>query len=169
MRHTGRTDVPLTDAGRETARSLAGRLAEPSFGRVLVSPLARARETSELAGFGAQAEPRDELLEWDYGEYEGLTTEAIRATRPDWFLWRDGCPGGESVFDVARRVDRLVDALLAEEQPSLIFAHGHVLRVLGARWIGLPPGDGALLFLNPASVSVLGFERAVRVLRRWNG
>ncbi|MET0815995.1 MAG: histidine phosphatase family protein [Solirubrobacteraceae bacterium] len=167
-RHTGRTDIELTDAGREAARALAERLDGPAFGAVLTSPLARARETCELAGFGARAEARDELLEWHYGAYEGLTTEQIRAARTDWYLWRDGCPGGESAFDVARRVDGLIDELLGRDAPSLLFAHGHVLRVLAARWIGLPPGDGGVLALDPASVSVLGFERSVRVLRRWN-
>jgi broad specificity phosphatase PhoE len=167
-RHTGRTDVPLTDAGREAARALAPRLASHAFARVLTSPLSRARETAELAGFGDRAEPREELVEWDYGDDEGRTTEEIRRERPHWYLWRDGCPNGESAFDVARRVDALINELLVAEGDTLVFSHSHVLRVLGARWVGLPPSDGGLIVLDTASISVLGFEREVRVLRRWN-
>lgn len=167
-KHTGRTDVPLTDDGRAAARALAPRLAEHAFARVLTSPLSRARETASLAGFGERLEPRDELVEWDYGAYEGVTTDDIRRDRPRWFLWRDGCPEGESAFDVARRVDPLIDDLAAGDGDVLVFSHSHVLRVLGARWVGLPPGDGALFTLDTPSVSVLGWERDVRVLRRWN-
>lgn len=167
-RHTGRTDVPLTPEGREMARALAPRLARHRFERVLVSPLSRARETADLAGIGAGAEVRDALVEWDYGEYEGRTTPDIRKERPRWFLWRDGCPGGESPADVGRRVDGLVEELARAEGDVAIVSHGHVLRVLTARWLGLPPGDGALFALDTGTISVLGWERDVPVLRRWN-
>jgi probable phosphoglycerate mutase len=168
-KHTGsRTDLPLNEAGREQARALARRLAGRSFAAVWTSPLARARETCELAGLADGAIVRDELVEWDYGEYEGLTTPEIRERRPHWFLWRDGCPGGETAFDVGRRVDRLVDELAQAQGEVAIFSHGHILRVLASRWIALPPVDGALLALDTASISVLGWEREVRVLRRWN-
>jgi probable phosphoglycerate mutase len=167
-RHTGRTDVPLLDEGRDAARALAPRLAGREFELVLTSPLSRARETCELAGLGDRAEVRDELLEWDYGEYEGITTAEIRETRPNWFLWRDGCPGGENAFDVGRRVDSLVDELAGLDGDAVLFSHGHVLRVLAARWVGLPPVDGALLALSTGAVCVLGWEREVRVVWRWN-
>jgi probable phosphoglycerate mutase len=174
-RHTGRTDVPLTDKGREAARALGARLAGRSFDAVFTSPLSRARDTCELAGFGDRAVERDELLEWDYGDYEGITTEDIRRERPQWFLWRDGCPNGENAFDVGRRVDGLIDELVRLTDPAgdragdaVLFSHGHVLRVLAARWIGLPPTDGGLLALDTGAVCVLGWEREVRVLWRWN-
>jgi probable phosphoglycerate mutase len=167
-RHTGRTDVPLTDAGRAAARELGPRLAGREWAVVWTSPLSRARETCELAGLGPAAEARDELVEWDYGAYEGITTAAIRETRPHWFLWRDGCPEGEGPFDVGRRVDALVDQLAGLEGDAVLFAHGHVLRVLAARWVGLPPTDGALLALSTGAVCVLGWEREVRVIWRWN-
>jgi broad specificity phosphatase PhoE len=167
-RHTGRTDVPLTDEGRAAARVLGTRLAGHELAAVWTSPLSRARETCELAGLGDRAVVRDELVEWDYGEYEGITTAEIRERDPHWFLWRDGCPGGEGPFDVGRRVDALIDELAEAPGDVAVFSHGHVLRVLAARWIGLPPGDGALFALDTASISVLGWEREVRVLRGWN-
>ena len=167
-RHTGRTDIPLTDAGRARARALAGALEDTQFERVFTSPLSRARETSDLAGVGDRAEVRDDLLEWDYGDYEGLTTPEIREQRPDWYLWSDGAPGGESPEDVQQRVDRLIAAALAVPGPVAMFAHGHVLRALGARWIEQPVAVGGRLALATGSVSVLGFEREVRVLWRWN-
>lgn len=168
-RHTGLTDIPLNDAGREAGRALAARLTAHDFAAVWTSPLARARETCELAGYGERAVVRRELVEWDYGAYEGVTTAEIRAQRPRWFLWRDGCPDGEGPFDVARRIDGLVDELVdADAGDVAIFSHGHLLRVLAARWVGLPPGDGALLALDTGSISVLGWERDVRVVRRWN-
>jgi probable phosphoglycerate mutase len=167
-RHTGRTDVPLTDEGRAAARALGARLAGHDFAAVWTSPLSRARETCALAGFGDRALVREELVEWDYGDYEGLTTEEIRASSPRWYLWRDGCPGGEGPFDVGRRIAPLIDELVAAPGDVAIFSHGHVLRVLGARWIGLPPVDGGRLALDTASISVLGWEREVRVVRRWN-
>lgn len=167
-RHTGRTDVELTGEGREAARRLGERLADRPWAAVWTSPLSRARETCELAGLGGLAESRDELLEWDYGDYEGVTTAEIRATRPDWYLWRDGCPGGELPADVAARCDRIVDDLLAADGDVALFAHGHVLRMLAARWIELGPEGGGRLALSTGAISVLGFEREVRVLWRWN-
>lgn len=173
-RHTGRTDIPLSDEGRAVARALGDQLAGRRWAAVWTSPLSRARETCELAGLGDRAEARDELLEWDYGDYEGVTTAEIRRTRPDWYLWRDGCPRGESPVDVAARVDRLIADLLAvdAERPQAgdiaLFAHGHLLRMLAGRWIELAPDGGGHLALSTGSLSVLGFEREVRVIWRWN-
>jgi broad specificity phosphatase PhoE len=167
-RHTGRTDVPLTDSGRDRARALAEKLCGRSFDRVLTSPLSRAVETARLAGF-PDAEPDPDLLEWDYGEYEGLTTPEIRAQRqPGWLLWRDGAAGGESAADVGARIDRVIDRLAAGDGDHLIFAHGHVLRVLAARWLEQPADFGARLVLDTGTLSVLGYERDIRANRRWN-
>ena len=167
-RHTGRTDVPLTEVGRRQASLLAVSLAGRHFERVLSSPLSRALETCRLAGFGDAAETRDELLEWDYGKYDGLTTLEIRSERPGWSLWRDGCPGGETATDVGERADRLLEELREIPGDVALFAHGHVLRVLAARWIGLPAPAGALLALATATVSTLGWERETAVVRLWN-
>ncbi len=167
-RHTGRTDVPLTAEGRRQAERLSDALAEWSFARVLSSPLSRALDTCGLAGYGDRAELSDALLEWDYGEYEGETTARIRETRPGWNLWRDGSPGGESVADVSARVDPLVSELKESEGDVVLFAHGHLLRVLAARWVELAPETGARLWLATATISVLGFERETAVFRRWN-
>jgi probable phosphoglycerate mutase len=167
-KHTGRTDVPLTEEGRRRAELLHGPLSERRFTRVLTSPLSRAADTCRLAGLGDAAEPRDELLEWDYGDYEGRTTPEIREERPDWSLWRDGCPGGEEAGEVGARVDRVIDELQGLEGDAALFAHGHVLRVLAARWIELGPEQGARLVLSTASLSVLGWERETRALRLWN-
>ena len=167
-RHTGRTDIPLTEEGRTVARSLSEPLNHWQFARVFTSPLQRARETCELAGYGDVAELRNELLEWDYGEYEGITTAQIRENRPGWDLWRDGCPGGESAADVGARVDRLIGEIRGVSGNVACFAHGHVLRVFGARWLGLPPSDGALLGLGTGALSVLGYEREHSVVWRWN-
>ena len=167
-RHTGRTDVPLTDEGRAQAARLHDALGEWSFTRVLTSPLSRALDTCRLAGFGDRAELSDGLLEWDYGEYEGKTTPQIREIRPGWNLWRDGSPGGETAADVSARVDPLVSELKASEGDVALFAHGHVLRVLAARWVELPPEAGARFWLYTATISVLGFERETAVFRRWN-
>jgi probable phosphoglycerate mutase len=167
-RHTGRTDVPLTDVGRSQAGRLRDALGAWSFTRVLASPLARALDTCRLAGFGDRAELSDALLEWDYGEYEGETTAQIRELRPGWNLWRDGCPGGEAAADVGVRVDPLVSELKACEGDVVVFAHGHLLRVLAARWVELPPEAGARLWLATATISVLGFERETAAVRRWN-
>jgi broad specificity phosphatase PhoE len=168
LRHTGRTDIPLTEAGREQATMLRGPLSQWSFVRVYSSPLSRARETCELAGLGDRDELTDALLEWDYGEYEGITTKEIRDKRPDWFLWRDGCPGGETAEDVGARVDPLIAELKGAESDVALFAHGHILRILAARWLGLPPQDGKLLALSTATLSALGYERETEVIRRWN-
>jgi broad specificity phosphatase PhoE len=168
LRHTGRTDIELTENGREQARALAAGFDGHDFTRVITSPLSRAAETCRLAGLGDRAEPSDALLEWDYGEYEGLTTVQIREQRPDWVLWRDGCPGGETAADVGARVDPLVAQLREAEDDVALFAHGHVLRVLSARWLGLEPGSGALFALSTGTLSVLGWEHETTVIRAWN-
>jgi broad specificity phosphatase PhoE len=168
LRHTGSTDIPLTERGRKEARGLPSALSEWSFTRVITSPLERAVETAELAGLGERAERSDVLLEWDYGDYEGITTEEIRATRPGWSVWRDGCPGGETAAEVGGRVEPLVEELKHSDGDVALFAHGHLLRVLAARWLGLPPEAGALLALSTATLSALGFERETAVIRRWN-
>lgn len=167
LRHTGRSDLPLDPEGREQARAVGRRLAHHRFALVLVSPLTRARETSELAGFGT-AEVCDDLREWDYGAYEGRTTADIRVERPGWSLWRDGAPDGESLAQVAARADRVVTLARAAPGDVLVFAHAHILRVVAARWLSLPAGDGSRWVLGPASVSVLGWERETPVIERWN-
>jgi probable phosphoglycerate mutase len=170
-KHTSRTDLPLLDVGRERAARLRPALAESSFSLVLCSPLRRARETCELAGLGASAELVDDLREWDYGEYEGLTTPQIRAANPDWVLWRDGCPGGETPAQVGARADRILARLRAVdavEGDAIAFAHGHILRVVAARWIGLGVSGGARLRLSPGTISVLGHEHEYEVISRWN-
>jgi broad specificity phosphatase PhoE len=167
-RHTGRTDVPLTDAGRERARELGARLGGHSFALALVSPLERARETARLAGLGDACEVREDLLEWDYGDYEGITTADIRAERPDWYLWRDGVPNGETADEVGARCDRVIEEIVSVSGDVAVVAHGHILRALAARWVEEPVSFGGRLFLSTGSVSVLGFEREVRVLRLWN-
>lgn len=167
-KHTGRTDVPLTGRGREMARALAPRLADWDFARVLCSPATRARETCELGGLGATGQACADLWEWDYGEYEGLTTAEIRAERPDWRLWRDGCPGGESAADVGARADRVLAALDGVEGTVALVAHGHVLRVLGARWVALPPAAGGRLALSTGTLSLLGHEHGTAVISYWN-
>jgi broad specificity phosphatase PhoE len=165
--HTSRTDLPLTERGRERARDLAPALAERSFAVALSSPLRRARETAELAGFG-EISVCDDLREWDYGEYEGLTTPQIRERRPEWELWRDGCPDGESPDAVAARADRVVTRLREVEGDCVVFAHGHILRVIAARWIEQPVALGARLALSTGSLSRLGYERETPVLTEWN-
>jgi broad specificity phosphatase PhoE len=167
-KHTGRTDLPLTDTGRREAGKLRDAVAGRSFARVLSSPLSRALETCRLAGLGDQAELTGDLCEWDYGEYEGITTAEIRKQRPDWYLWRDGCPGGETAADVGRRVDRVIASVSEVDGDVALFAHGHVLRVLTARWLSLGPEAGALFKLDTGTLSVLGYERETRVITRWN-
>jgi len=167
-RHTGRTDVPLTEEGRGQAERLRKPLAARSFERVLTSPLRRALDTCRLAGLGDRAERRDELLEWDYGEYEGRTTASIHEQRGDWLLWRDGCPGGESAADVGARVDRVVAELRGLAGDAALFAHGHVLRVLAARWIRLGPEAGSMFALDTATLSACGWEHGLPVLTLWN-
>ena len=166
-KHTSFTDVELTDAGRDVARALRSRLEGNAFGLVLCSPRSRARETAQLARLECSG-LRDDLVEWDYGEYEGLTTPEIRQTRPDWSLWRDGCPGGESPAQVGARADRVIEEIGAAEGDVALVAHGHLLRVLGARWVEEPPAFGSRLYLGTGTLSVLGFERSTRVLRSWN-
>ena len=166
--HTGRTDVPLTERGRQQAVALGRVLERQQFAKVLVSPRQRALETCRLAGFGEVAEIRDDLAEWDYGEYEGRTTEDILAERPGWTLWVDGVAGGETVEDVGRRVDRVIAEVRSTPGDVAVFAHGHVLRILAARWLDLPPKDGGLFALDPAGVSVLGYEHTWAVITRWN-
>jgi probable phosphoglycerate mutase len=168
--HTGRTDVPLTPRGEENARQLGRRLAGSAFALVLASPLGRARRTCELAGYGDRAELCDDLLEWNYGDYEGLTSAEIRAKRPGWLLFRDGCPNGESPPEVQARLERLVARLHGLEGDGLLFAHGHILRSLASVWLGQGLGLGARLALSPASVSVLGYDhnRDEPVLKLWN-
>jgi probable phosphoglycerate mutase len=168
--HTGRTDIPLTEQGERNARCLGERLRGTTFAKVLVSPMQRARRTCELAGFGREAEGDADLMEWDYGEYEGLTTDEIRRRRPGWDLFRDGCPGGESVEAVASRADRVIARVRAIEGRTLLFGHSHFFRVLAARWLGLPPGDGRFFLLGTASLSILGYEhsRDEPAIRLWN-
>ena len=167
-RHTGRTDIPLTDEGRLQARRLGERLRDRVLTRVLVSPLERALETCRLAGLGGRAEIHPELMEWDYGDYEGLTTADIRETVPGWTVWTHPSPGGETATQMGSRVDRVVDELAALEGDAAVFAHGHVLRVLAARWMGLEPEHGAMLALSTATLSSLGWERERRVVTLWN-
>jgi len=167
-RHTGRTDIPLTDRGRDAARALALTLSGRRFGAVLLSPSRRARETCELAGLAAMSVQNEDLLEWDYGDYEGLTTAQIEARRPGWNQWTDGCPGGEQAVDVGVRADRAIAAAVASPGPVAIFSHGHMLRVLGARWAGLGAEQGAKLGLSPGAICLLGHEHERRIIARWN-
>jgi probable phosphoglycerate mutase len=168
--HTGRSDIPLTERGEQNARNLGDRLRGLTFSRVMVSPLERARRTASLAGFGDSGATEPDLMEWDYGRYDGLTTAEIRKERPGWSLFRDGCPGGESVPEVGARADRLISRLRAIDGRLLLFGHGHFFRVLAARWLGLPAEDGRLFYLSTASLSVLGYEhsRDEPAVRLWN-
>lgn len=166
-RHTSITDLPLLPDGEETAVALGARLAEVDFRLVLTSPRRRARHTAELAGF-ADAEVTDDLAEWAYGDYEGLTTAQIREAVPGWTIWTGVSPGGETGAEVAARLDRVVARAREASGRTLVFAHGHSLRVLAARWLGLPPEGGRLLRLDTATLSVLGFERETAVVLRWN-
>lgn len=167
-RHTGRTDVPLTEQGRREAEAVGVALRKRRFALVLMSPLERAAETCRLAGMADSAVRRDELQEWDYGDYEGLKTIDIRRDHPGWTVWRDGVPGGETLAEVGARVDRVIEELRRTAGDVAVFAHGHLLRVLAARWVGLESGAGRLLALDPGSISVLGFERETAVIRSWN-
>ena len=165
-RHTSTTDLPLTERGEEVARSLGPGL-ERDFALVLTSPRRRARDTAELAGHGS-AEADTDLAEWAYGDYEGVTTDEIRETVPDWTVWTHPSPGGESATEVAERLDRVVARLQGVEGDALVFGHGHALRALAARWLGLPVADGRLFRLDTATVSALGYERQTPVVLRWN-
>jgi probable phosphoglycerate mutase len=167
-RHTGNTDLPLTEEGERQARAAVPRLAGREFALVLTSPLQRARRTAELAGFGDRAEPDDDLRERDYGGYEGRTTKDIRVERPGWDVWSHDMPGGETLEQLAARADRVIERALAADGDTLVFAHSHLLRQLAGRWIGLGPDGGGKLVLGTAAVSVLGFERERRVLKAWN-
>lgn len=167
-RHTGTTDIPLTEEGRRQAEALGSELHAWHFSLVLTSPLQRATETCRLAGYGQHAQARADLKEWDYGRYEGLTSRQIAQTHPDWSLWRDGGPDGETAADVGRRVDRIITEVRAAPGDVLIFAHGHVLRVLSARWLGDPPEGGRHYALQTAALSVLGYEHVDPVIEHWN-
>jgi broad specificity phosphatase PhoE len=167
-RHTSFTDVPLTEAGRQQARDVGRRLSGLDFALVLCSPLGRARETCEIAGLIGDAQIDDDLMEWNYGEFEGLTRNEIRQEVPEWTIWTHDASGGESAADVRARVDRVVDKATATNGNVALFAHGHCLRALGARWIGLEVSDGARFVLQTGTLSELGFEREQRAILRWN-
>ena len=168
-RHTGTTDIPLTDNGRQLAERLRPILAKERFAQVFVSPMRRARETCELAGLGNAAVIDPELAEWNYGEYEGLTPKQIHQQCPGWLIFRDGCPGGETPEQVGARVDRVIARTRTGAGDVALFAHGHVLRVLVARWIGLPAGAGEHFLLDTGTLSVLGYYRELPAVRVWNG
>jgi probable phosphoglycerate mutase len=166
--HTGRTDIPLTATGERQAAALGRFLGQRPFSLVLTSPLRRARETCRLAGYGEAAVATDDLLEWDYGQYEGRTTAAIREERPGWSLWRDGVPGGETAAQVGGRARAVIERAVAAGGDVALFAHAHVLRVLTGCWLGLGPEAGRLVKLDTASISLLGHERETRVIAVWN-
>ena len=167
-RHTGHSDIPLTKRGRERAVALGDELGKRRFDLVLTSPLSRATETCSLAGFEERAVLRDDLMEWDYGAYEGRRTIEIRKELPGWSLWRDGAPEGETAQVVSARADRVLDEIRSVAGDCLVFSHGHLLRVLAARWLGLEPQAGRLFALDPGSLSILGYERETPVVRLWN-
>ena len=166
LKHTGSTDVPLTEQGEQQARHLADALRGREFALVLSSPLKRALDTARLAGF--EPELRDDLKEWDYGDYEGRRTAEIREEVPDWTIWREGAPNGETIAEVGARADRVIEEIRSVHGDVLVFAHGHFLRVLAARWLGLAPDGGRLFALDAATLSTLGYERETPVLRSWN-
>jgi probable phosphoglycerate mutase len=169
-RHTGRSDIPLTSKGEEAARGVADRLHGQSFAAVWSSPSQRAMNTCALAGFGSERIVKDDLAEWDYGAYEGLTSKQIHAQRPDWQLFRDGCPDGEAAADAGTRADRIIGEIREANARVLVFSSSHFLRVLGARWLNLPPENGAGFVLDTTSISVLGYEHDLfePVIRKWN-
>jgi len=167
-RHTGTTDLPLTDEGRAQATGIAARLAGRDFALVLSSPRSRALDTARLAGFGDRLEVDPDLAEWDYGDVEGLTSEAIRERFPGWTIWRGPWPGGEAADAVAARADRIVERIRGASGDALVFSHGHLLRVLAARWAGLAAADGGRLALSTATLSVLGWDREAPVIQSWN-
>jgi broad specificity phosphatase PhoE len=166
--HTGTTDIPLTDNGRRLAERLRPVLAGKAFGLVLVSPMQRARETCQLAGLADNAVIDNDLAEWNYGQYEGLTVRQINEVAPGWLIFRDGCPGGETPEQVAERVDRVIARARTVEHDVALFAHGHVLRVLVARWIGLGPSAGQHFLLDTGTLSVLGDYRGIPAVKIWN-
>lgn len=166
--HTGRTDLPLTEAGRQRAEALGRHLVGRKFALVLSSPLVRALDTCKLAGYGDQVQLTDDLLEWDYGAYEGRRTVDIRKERPGWLLWKDGVPGGETAEQVGARARSVIERAAAADGDVAMFAHGHILRVLGSCWIGLGPSGGQLLALDTAALCRLGYEHDYRVIHVWN-
>lgn len=166
--HTGTTDLPLTANGELKARGLGAKLAGHQFTLVLTSPMQRARRTCELAGFGAQAQVDQNLSEWNYGAYEGLSTADIQRTRPGWSPFRDGFPDGETIDQVGSRAQAVIARALAAGGKVALFAHGHILRILGTQWLNLPPADARLFALNTASISKLGYEHETRVITHWN-
>ena len=167
-RHTGSSDISLTENGRQVARRWQPFATTRTFDLVLTSPLQRARETCELAGLGERAETDPDLMEWNYGAYEGLTPKEIREKQPAWMIFRDGCPSGESPEQIGARVDRVIAKMRARAGNVAVFAHGHVLRVLGARWLGLPPSAGSHVLLDTATLSVLSSYHGVPAMKRWN-
>lgn len=166
--HTGRTDLPLTDEGRRRAEAIGRYLAGRRFALVLTSPMQRARDTCRLAGYGDFAQVEANLHEWNYGDYEGRTTADIRKERPGWSLWTDGVLNGETVEQVGKRAEAVIQRALQADGDVALFAHGHILRILTARWLDLPPDCGRLFALGTASISVLGYERETRVIQQWN-
>jgi probable phosphoglycerate mutase len=168
--HTGTTDIPLTDNGRAVAKLLKPIFGEQTFALVLSSPLRRARETCDLAGLGSCAEIDGDLVEWNYGEYEGLTPQQIHTLRPGWMLFTDGCPGGENPDQVEARIDRVITRIhaVADTGNVAVFAHGHLIRAFAARWLGLRAADGRLFLLDPATVNVMSYYRGIPAVKRWN-
>jgi probable phosphoglycerate mutase len=166
--HTGLTDIPLTPNGETQALAIKERLKERPFALVLTSPLQRAKETCRLAGYGTEAQVEPDLVEWNYGDYEGLSTPQIRQTHPHWHLWDDGVPNGETVEQVGERAHRVIERAAHTRGDVALFAHGHLLRILAACWVGLPPAAGRLFSLSTATISVLGHERENRVISSWN-
>ncbi len=166
--HTGLTDLPLTPAGEARAAQIKGRLEGNRFSLVLTSPLQRARRTCELAGFGSVAQIEPNLLEWNYGDYEGRTTDEVRKQRPGWSLFRDGVPGGETIEAVGKRAQAVIDRALEADGDVALFAHGHILRILASVWLGIEPAGARHLSLFPAAISTLGYERETRTIVRWN-
>ena len=166
--HTGKTDVALTARGEDQARAVRSQLQSQTFAAVLTSPLTRARETCRLAGLADNARVCDDLREWDYGDFEGRTSQQIRVDYPDWSIWTGPVPGGERIEQVAARARRALELAGAYDGPVAVFAHGHILRVLAACWLGLSPDSGKLFGLSTGSVSLLGYEHETRVLSRWN-
>jgi broad specificity phosphatase PhoE len=167
-RHTGTTDIPLTENGRNVARQWKPVASQQTFALVMTSPLQRARETCELTGLGQQAEVDNDLREWNYGEYEGLSIKQIQAQRPSWMIFTDGCPKGESPDEIQARIDRVIKRVRAVEGDVALFAHGHFLRCFGARWLGLRAEEGRFFLLDPATVSVLSYYRGIPAVKRWN-
>jgi probable phosphoglycerate mutase len=167
-RHTGITDIPLTEHGRQVAKLLRPILAKESFSLALTSPLQRARETCRLAGFEDVGHIEPDLMEWNYGRYEGLTPAEIHATAPGWLLFRDGAPDGEQPDEIGARVDRVIEKARAVTGDVIVFAHGHVLRVLAARWVGLPSSEGQHFLLDTATMNILSYYRGIPAIKRWN-